>query len=71
MLPSACVPLCVCLRAVAPTTSMIALGLFGAMNGNMVGCEWMWGIGCILLVTFGYMMPGVKVPLPGGSKYPR
>jgi len=55
---------------IAPTTSMIALGLFGAMNGNMVGCEWMWGIGCILLVTFGYMMPGVKVPLPGGSKVP-
>ena len=50
---------------IAPTTSMIALGLFGAMNGNMVGCEWMWGIGCICLITYGYMLPNVKVPIMG------
>ena len=41
---------------------MIALGLFGAMNGNMTGCEWMWGIGCICIITFGYVLKHITVP---------
>ena len=28
--------------SIAPTVAMVGLGLYGAMNGNMIGGEWLW-----------------------------
>ena len=32
--------------SIAPTVAMVGLGLYGAMNGNMIGGEWLWAGEC-------------------------
>jgi len=56
--------------SIAPTVAMVGLGLYGAMNGNMIGGEWLWSITVLSLITFGYLLGKVSVPIPGGGKLP-
>ena len=32
--------------SIASTVAMVGLGLYGAMNGNMIGGEWLWAGEC-------------------------